>query len=385
MLNDRCLWGPLTGVGHYVNQLLASLPEQAPDVEVLAFYRRYLEPRGIRKRDPGRGTSGGLSPNPDAANRQASPRRPRWRNWSLGAYHTAFRLAGRLKGSQLYHEPNHIPCRWHGPVLTTVHDLSVLRHPDWHPADRVRWYERDFMTALPRTSHFITVSAFTRAEMVELLGLPAERISVIPLGPRACFRPRPAEERERRLRALGLPRSYLLFVGTLEPRKNLEGLLAAYALLPAALRRRYPLVVTGMGGWSGEPLETVARRHRIGPDVRITGYVDEDTLAVLYSGARALVWPSWYEGFGLPPLEAMACGTPVITSDRASLPEVVGDAGLLVDPGDRDALADAMRRVVEDDPLAVRLGERGIARSAEFSWARAAQAHAALYRQWARN
>ncbi len=370
IINDRCLRGPLTGVGHYVAELLARMPVEAPDLELIGFYSRW-RPR-LQPSPPGPG---------DRPRRPAS--RPPWliRRTALALYNTAFRIAGALKGCNLYHEPNHVPAPWGGPIVTTIHDLSVIRHPEWHPADRVRWYEKDFSAGLARTTHFITVSQFSKREMTDLLHVPAERISVIGLGVREVFQPRPTEEIHGRLNRYDLPSDYFLYAGTIEPRKNVAGLLAAYAKLPAGLRERTALILAGVSGWGRQTVEEwIAGRHLTGR-VRILGYVDDETLAILYAGARALVWPTLYEGFGLPPLECMACGTPVITSNLASLPEVASEAALLVDPRDENELSRAMTRIVEDANLTARLRTAGLTRSAAFSWSDCVRAHAEVYRR----
>lgn len=388
ILNDRCLRKPRTGVGHYVCELLAALPQVDPGIDVLPFYRTYLG-RGISGKTAGERES--ASATLKSGRETGPPRRPSdWLRLLLQrGYETAFEVVGTWKKYRLYHEPNHIPGPWNGPIVTTVHDLSVLRHPQWHPADRVRWYERDLPASLPRSDHFISVSEFTKREMVQLLGLKEDRISVIPLGVRAVFHPRPARETQAWLAARGLPSAYFLFVGTLEPRKNLNGLLAAYARLPGEYRKRFPLLIAGGGGWGTQRLDQQIRAHGLSQDpqaglglVQALGYVSDEDLSWLYAGARALVWPTFYEGFGLPPLECMATGTPVITSRAASLPEVVGDAGLLVDPNDVDELAQAMRRIIEEENLAGDLARRGIARSRAFSWERCAAAHASIYRRY---
>ncbi len=372
ILNDRAVRGPLTGVGHYVLELLRALPDVAPDIGVLPFYQTCLS---RRRAVPVRAS---LAPGP--------PRRwPAWiRPVAHEAYHLAFDLAATLGRFSLYHEPNHIPAPWHGPILTTVHDLSVLRHPEWHPLDRVRWYERDFMASLPRSTHFITVSAFSRSEMVNLLGVGCGRISVIPLGVRAVFHPRPAADVRAWLTSEHLPPEYVLFAGTLEPRKNLPAVLDAYSRLPRGLRDRFPLLLAGMTGGRREELADRLRDNALENNVRVLGYVDDEALARLYCGARLLVWPSFYEGFGLPPLECMASGTPVIASSVTSIPEVVGDAGLLVDPHDPGAIGDALHRVLEDDGLAEDLSARGLERAKRFSWRTCAATHADLYRRFAR-
>ncbi len=370
IINDRCLRGPLTGVGHYVAELLARMPREAPDLEVFGFYSGWRTGRPPTPRRP--------------ADRPSRPaRRPPWliRRTALTLYNAAFRIAGTLKGCTLYHEPNHIPASWRGPIVTTVHDLSVLRHPEWHPADRVRWYEKDFSAGLARTTHFITVSQFSKREMTQVLHVPADRITVIGLGVREVFRPRPTQEIHDRLTRLGLPSDYFLYAGTLEPRKNVTGLLAAYAMLPAGIRQRTALILAGVTGWGRQAVEEWIAGHHLNGRVRVLGYVQDETLAFLYAGARALVWPTLYEGFGLPPLECMACGTPVITSNLASLPEVTGEAALLVDPRDENELTHAMSRIAEDADLTARLRAVGLTRSAAFSWPDCVRAHAEVYRQ----
>ncbi len=375
ILNDRCLRNPQTGVGRYVVELLDGLGRAAPEIEILPFYSwlRGGRPAGSRGADPGSPGRVGTPP--------ARPRRPAtWlRRAAQQVYDAAFEIIGTSRGYGLYHEPNHIPMPWHGPIVTTIHDLSVVRHPEWHPADRVDWYQREFEAGLARTHHFITVSNFTRDEMVSLLGIPAERITPIPLGIGPAFRPPDREDGPAGLPGSSLP-PCLLYVGTLEPRKNVPGLLAAYASLPASLRQRVPLVIAGMSGWGQEDVRQLAVRLGVIEQVFTLGYVSEEQLRALYHAAHALVWPTLYEGFGLPPLEAMACGTPVITSNAASLPEVVGDAAVLIDPLVPEQIAEAMRRLIEDEALRATLSARGLARTRQFSWDRCAQAHATVYR-----
>jgi len=374
ILNDRPLRRPWTGVGHYIAQLIAALREHDPELDLLPFYQTYVA----------RGPDAGPRRPPVAPGTRYQPRwPPRLRHVVQDAYNAALGTIGRVGGYQVYHEPNHIPGHWPGAIVTTIHDLSALRCPAWHPPDRVRWYERDFFAALPRSRHFITVSQFSKREMVDLLGIEPDRITVIGLGPRAIFHPRPAQAVAAWLTPHGLPRDYLLYVGTIEPRKNIDGLLAAYAGLPPATRQRVPLLMAGMGGWGRRSAETLVRHHGLDGQVHLLGYVEDEELAYLYAGARALVWPTFYEGFGLPPLECMASGTPVISSNTSSIPEVVGDAGILVDPNDAPQIGRAIARVLDDRQFARSLAARGLERSRTFSWPRAAAGHAAIYRRLA--
>jgi len=368
IVNDRVLWGPRTGIGHYVAELISGLREADPGVELLPFYQMYLA-RLLRR-------PGERRPSRPCA------RPPSWLRPTVEKlYQAAFARVGRLCGCQLYHEPCNIPGPWDGLILTTIHDLSVIRYPQWHPADRVQWYQSQFEAALARSEHFVAVSEFTKREMVELLAISPERITVIHAGPRPAFRPRPPDQVRTWLAARGLPAQYLLYVGTLEPRKNLDGILAAYSRLPSSIREGCPLLLAGSAGWQHEAIDRLVRGHGLQAQVRALGYQDDQALAMLYAGARALVWPSFYEGFGLPPLEAMATGTPVISANSSSIPEVVASAGILVDPHDVGQISAAIRAVLEDRVLAEALSQRGLRRSREFSRLRFAAEHAALYRR----
>ena len=414
LLNDRVLLLNLTGVGHYARQLLdhlRCLPADEISVSpcLLAMMpwkdRAALRPAGD---DPTpRQPAAAMSSQPDCANTTAPPsarRSDSFRRVLQAGYRAFFRLrAAGLSGHfDLYHEPNHIPITCNLPTVTTVHDLSVLEHPDWHPADRVQWYEREFARGVRQTTRFIAASEFTRQRMVERLRIPPDRIDVTyqaaremffapgaadprdVLAPRAspahAAVPRNTEMRET-LRKLDLPERFFLFVGTLEPRKNVPGLLDAYLALPDATRSTHPLVLAGGWGWNTAALQQkldAALRDR---SIRQIGYTADAVLADLYRACTALVWPTFYEGFGLPPLEALACGAPVISSSVASIPEVVGDAGVLLDPHDTSAWTAAMRRVAEDDAWRSDWRQRGPARAARFSWSRCAVETVACYRR----
>ncbi len=379
IVNDRPLRNTLTGVGNYIAQILLNTPADA-DVRLDPFYFKFLVRRDWRARQhPSTVTPAPPSGQSPAAAAPARPaalapyhppdlggsRKPWWvRRTASALYGAAFRLAAR--GYDIYHEPNHIPMRCGVPTVTTVHDLSVLVHPEWHPPDRVRWYEQEFEAGVRQTRVFIAASEFTKREMQQRLKIAAERIVVTYQAPRPAFRPLSCDETERSAAALDLPRGYFLYVGTLEPRKNVEGLLEAYARLPANVRSQHPLLIVGAWGWRQEKLRAALEAHALSTNVRLLGYMYDDALAVLYSACTALVWPTLYEGFGLPPLEAMTCGAPVIVSNVASLPEVVGDAGVLLAPDDRDAWRDAMHALTDPQVRAARR-EKSLAQAARFS------------------
>lgn len=284
--------------------------------------------------------------------------------------------------ADLYHEPSLWPFEFDGPMVMTLHDLTHVRFPQTQPADRLVAIERHAARGVERAQRILVDSQFIADEVCAHYGVSAERVVVAPLGCAARFHPRAPEQLTARLAVVGLqPGRYLLCVGTLEPRKNLQLALRAHERLPAALRERYPLVLAGMPGWRAEQLAEPLQRALASGQVRLLGYQDDNGLAELFAGARLLLFPSLYEGFGLPVLEAMASGTPVILSRSSALPEVAGDAGLYIDPRDDVACAAAIQLLVEDQARWLALREAGLARAQAYSWQRCAQITAGVYRE----
>lgn len=300
--------------------------------------------------------------------------------WYIVRKHRGQRALRHLPKGALYHEPNYVAPPLECPLVVTVHDLSHLRFPQYHPAARVRWLERFLPDTIARACKVITASEFSRQEILELLGLPPAKVKVIPLGLDARFHSQEAAALQGVLRRYGLKsQEYIAAVGTLEPRKNLLRLLEAYAALPARLRRRFPLVLAGPKGWQTEALwprlEPLVRRG----EVRWLGYVEEADLPKLYAGAAVFAYLSLYEGFGLPVLEAMGCGAPVLTSQASAMASWAGDAVALVDPLDVEAIRQALARLLEDRLWARSLGARGQAVAKQFSWTRCASETLAVY------
>lgn len=252
--------------------------------------------------------------------------------------------------------------------VVIVHDLGFLLHGEYLSECDRSYYRRLVPRSIRRADRVVAVSANVRSELVERFALREEEVTVIsPAVDMTRFRP--SSEGDVRLAAerYGLDPPYILYTGTLEPRKNIVGVLDAYAELPVELRERYQLVLAGGKGWLDsrirERLEELADLR-----IRATGYVPDADLPAIYGGASLFVYPSFYEGFGMPPLEAMACGVPVITSDRSSLPEVVGDAAIKVSPTDAPALAEAIELVLRDTVRAASMRELGLQQAQRFTW-----------------
>ncbi len=294
---------------------------------------------------------------------------------------TAFPLLAR-RADLLHGLVNVLPLAARVPGVVTVHDLAFVRAPETMP--RVR---RTYLTALCRASvaraaRVVAVSRQTADDLLRFFGVPAARVAVVPNGVDARFGPASAEESTAFRRARGLPDRFLLYLGTLEPRKNLERLLTAYARWRAdapASQRDVKLLLAGGKGWYYTQIFAQVRALGLESAVLFPGFLPAAELPAWYAAALAFVYPSRFEGFGLPVLEAMACGTPVLTSTTPSLLEVAADAALTVPPDDEAALADALRLLVEQDALRAELSRRGRARAARYSWRRTAQETLAVY------
>ena len=288
---------------------------------------------------------------------------------------------GLARAIDLYHSTDHRVPRLRGvPVLATVMDAIPLSHPQW--IDQ-RW--RGLKAWLWRRStqwadHIVTISEYSRREIVEHFGVCESDVTVIPLGVgERHFEPVSPEVRARVRERYGLPPQYFLFVGTLQPRKNLERVLEAHRRLPGAVRREFPLVLVGRAGWNCQALVEELNAEGATGAVRWLQYLPDTEVQALMQGGRALVFPSLCEGFGLPVVEAFAAGLPVITSSTTALPEVAGDAALLVDPEDTDAIAQSMQRLAEDTELAASLRERGRERVRQYRWDTCARMTAEVY------
>lgn len=281
----------------------------------------------------------------------------------------------------IYHGPNFYVPNFPGNSVVTIHDLSVFTMPSFHPSERVLYLSREIESSIKRSAMIITDSDYIKAEIVSYFGLPEDRIGVAKLACGGEFHPRTAQDTTPVLKAYDLEYGgYTLYAGTIEPRKNLSALLEAYNRLPAADKQRYPLVLAGYKGWNNaDIMERIDKGQREGW-VKYLGFVPNDDLPVLYAGAKLFVFPSLYEGFGLPILEAMASGVPVITSNRSSIPEVGSDAVLYTDPNDIDSMRYDLERGLIDDKWHETAISNGLTQAGRFSWKRCADDTINVYR-----
>jgi glycosyltransferase involved in cell wall biosynthesis len=277
-----------------------------------------------------------------------------------------------------YVVPPVLPC----PSVVTVHDISYRLYPQHFPA-RVRWMLSLLVPfSMRQAKRVITVSHSAKRDILRHYDVPESKIAVTYEAAAPHFRPVERGEAVRQINArYGIDRDFVLSVGNLHPRKNLRRLVEAYARMPASLRSRYKLVIVGQALWHHSDIYRAAVDKGVQPDVIFTGYVPDVDLVLLYNAATAFAYPSLYEGFGLPVLEAMACGTPVVTSSVSALPEIAGDAAILVDPHDAPALSSAMATVLSEPELAQGLSTAGLQRARSFSWQRTALETLEIYRE----
>lgn len=306
------------------------------------------------------------------------PARPGWL-WTPVVWPLMLRRERAQLAHGVYLVPPCAPC----PTVVSIHDVSFMPHPEWFPRRQLHRMRVLIPLSARRATTIVTLSEHAADEIVTHLHVPRRKVVVIPAGVNAHFTPMPrAEAREWVRVKFGLRDRYLLSVGLLQPRKNLIRLLEAFALLQRT-RPELKLAVVGATGWGTEPFHQRLRELQLEESVVLCGSVSEDDLRALYSAAAVFVYPSLYEGFGLPPLEAMRCGTPVAAADATAIPEVVGDAAVRFDPLDVEAMAAALAAVLDDRDLASRLVAAGLERARQFSWRTAAAAYLRLFAELA--
>ena len=291
-----------------------------------------------------------------------------------------FRCERLFGGCSLFHSgPFFVPRMRAGALVTTVYDLTPVRFPEYHLRSNL-FTARSLKRRLDRADLVVVPSKSTAEDLRSLIGIPGEKVRIVPLGVSGTFRPVPCSGRELPER-LGLRDEFILAVGAVEPRKNLAGLLEAFRVLKTRHGIPHQLVIAGPAGWGEGAVKRAVVRLSLAEDVVFTGFVGDGELNELYNRAALLAYPSLYEGFGLPPLEAMAAGCPVAVSQTSSLPEVVGDAGRYFDPRDPEAIAGIVARILSSSGLRSELAGRGLERSRAFSWERAAEMTRGIYEE----
>lgn len=357
------LCDPLTGVGHYTLELARHLASSGRDEVLVVSPRAFL-------------------PSLDAANNTANLRFVQARINPVNRYWWLLGLPRYIRKNQVevFHGTNfEVPLRGDCPSVITIHDLSQILYSQTHERRRVRRARQRLPLMARMATIVITPSEAVRREVQEHLHVPLHRIVAIAEAARSSFRPLDLESISSVLKRLRITKPFVLYVGTVEPRKNLLCLVRAFEQIVSRSDVPLHLVIAGRKGWMVDDLFRHVKKSSASERISFTGYLSDHDLCALYSSCALFVYPSLYEGFGLPPLEAMACGAPVMASNIPSISEVVGNAALLVDPTDVQGLAGHMIRVLQDDQLRRQMSAKGIERAAEFSWGRAARVTRDVY------
>lgn len=369
VVNTLPLLSPLTGVGYYTYQILRNLSRMSQPHEYTYFhgyYSKQLMP-AEKKRKIFYILKEGIRKTPILGS-VARDLKGILRHFSNREFDLSF-------------EPNYIPLDIPAQFLVvTVLDFSFTRFPQWHTRDKVQYYQKHFWEKIKKAHRIICISDFIRNEAVSLFGFLPEKLTTIHLGvDHDVFKPYPSRDLEPIRAQYNLPENFILFVGSIEPRKNLKGLLKAYQDLDGNIRKDIKLVLVGFKGWENREIMELIREME--GDVFYIGYVPEEDLAKIYNLAHLMAYPSFYEGFGLPPLEAMACGCPVVVSKAASLPEVCGDAAYYVDPEEVTSIAGGISKVLSDEELRASQIKKGIAHADGFRWEKSALQHLHIFEE----
>ena len=372
LVNLSSLNHPLTGIGEYTLNLVKEMldDDQVQDIKGIRS-SRYLDRHQISvliaALEQGHQTDQPLTRYLKKMSRLKLIARIARK--AINAYREiSFRFYRNMLKHYIYWEPNYICLNHQGICVPTVHDLSHLICPQFHPKARVKYLKAELPRTLARAKHVIVVSQYTKQSVMEHFDLDDQQITVVPPSVKSEYYPRTASECAQLKKRLGLPENFILFVGTLEPRKNLQGLLLAYKLLSTELKSQYPLVLSGKKGWLLEDIEQILQPMLDSGEVMWLGYLNSKDLPALYSSATAFTYVSHFEGFGMPIAEAMACGTAVIASDNTAMKEASGGAVCIVSPHSIGSIAQGMRKVLLDSSYRIECETKGLEISKNRSW-----------------
>ena len=361
MIDSISLLSPLTGVGRYTNEIANSIKDA--DLYELSFFYGYYSKTLLTSATPSK-----LKILKSIVTKNQLLKKITRR--LLSTYSRFF-----TPSYHLYWQPNFIPSTdiKAKKIVTTVHDFSFILHRDFHPKERIEHFEKYFFKNILKSDMIITGSFFSKQEILERLDFEEDRVKVIYHGlNHTIFK----VYQDRKLN-FQLPEKFILSVGSIEPRKNLQGLLKAYNLLDKKTKESYKLVLVGFKGWENEELMQLIKKDE--QNISYLGFISDEELAKVYNRASCFLFPSFYEGFGLPLLESMACATPVISSNTTSMPEVGGDAVLYCDPNDIVDIKNKIEQLLGDKNLQKIMIEKGLKRAKEFSWEKSAQEHIKLF------
>ena len=367
------LTAPKSGVGYYTYHLLKSLQDlYSKNNDFTYFYGRKFSKKIAEKQETldvaARATLKALIREPYILTQPIKE--------------LVFKVGSKFIRPDIYHETNYILLPYSGPQVVTVFDMSIKRFPETHPKQRVTFFNEYFDKRIHNADHILAISEFTKREIIEFTNISPDKITVTHLAPPENFYTPDSIKIERFKKQKQLPENFFLYLGNIEPRKNLITLIRAFEKFSVKSPETH-LVLAGEQTWLSEPVIKEIEKLKLENKVILPGYVAEDELPLWYASALAFLYPSKYEGFGLPVIESMAVGTPVITSNVSSLPEVAENAAVLIPPDDADAWAEAIAQLSEFPEKRAELKRVGIERAKTFSWKKCAKATFEVYKKTA--
>lgn len=377
--NVTPLLSPLTGIGHYTNQLLLQLLEH-PEVSDI----RGFSPVSWYKQEEIKQL---LLSQADSQNSHLSPRHSKTSRLISIAKKVPYArklrnfIQSKTTSKQprdledyLYWEPNYSLSPINAPAATTVYDLSHLHYPQFHPAERIEILSKTLPISIANAKRVVTISEYSKSDIIQNFSVPEDKIDIVPPAVSNHFRMKIPHNKTALIRQrYKLPKNYTLSVATLEPRKNIEGLIQAFTRLPKSIKQHYPLVLVGSKGWLSEPLKKLIAPLQAKSEIIRLGYVPQADMPAIFSAASCMAYVSLFEGYGMPVAEAMVSGTAVITSNCSSMPEVAKDSAILVNPRDNDDILEALTKVIEDTELRTSMELRGQQASLDYTWERSAE------------
>ena len=372
--NISSLTPPLTGIGRYTQELLSYMVQHGEvddvkGVSALRYYERDQLVDLLGSNLSEKSSSSTRNNSRKALFTSVARQLPFARRVKKAVADYTARRRALAHSDYIYWEPNYLLLPVGNVAVSTVHDLSHLVFPEFHPQERVKLLKDNLEDSIRRSKRLVAVSAYTKQQIIDVFSVAPEDISIVPPAVSDEFRVEYSSKAIESVRKrYHLPENFLLSVGTLEPRKNVESLIHAYASLPVGLRKEFPLVLVGASGWLNEGLEQLLKPMLKDGEVLRLGYVSQRDLPVIYAAATCVGYVSFFEGYGMPIAEAMASGTAVITSNTSSMPEVASDAACLVDPHDRDSISQALLDVLENDDLRREMEIKGRLVSEDYTW-----------------
>jgi len=369
LINTTPLLSKLTGVGNYIFNISQKLLELYPEYRYTFFYG-YTSNKLITASDTGKGRF-------PVFGKKILKNLPYVRDFV-----SAVMNRKKYKGFDIYFEPNFIPyLNVTAQTVTTVHDFSFYRM-DWASKERYEFFKKNFSKHIYKSQIIIVPSEYIKEELINRMEFPEDKVVTIHHGIDHTVFKQNSSFKERKgivyetIQQLG---HYILFVGAIQPRKNIKGLIEAYSILPQSFQKELPLLIVGYEGWNNKAIDGMIKKNK---NIRVLDSVSNNNeLAELYKNASVFVFPSFYEGFGFPPLEAMACGCPVVVSNTSSLPEVCGDAAYYVDPYNTESIAEGIMNVIEDKDLRKNMIQKGLERVKLFTWEKSAHKHQEVFKK----